>query len=193
MTKRWRRGDAGFTMLEVLVVLTVLGLMAAWGLPSMVQLLNRIRLTSTADEALVMMQRARLEAIKKGTTAQVVYKDAATSTLGQPSFEVTVTGIATPVLGPSPLPKGIRLWGPTDTSAEGAHSMVTWTTGPTFNSDGSVEQTGAYRLRDQNGNYLEVNILFEGTGKGVIRKWFGGANPDANWHERGEPGYEWQF
>jgi len=191
MTRRTRRGEGGFTIVELLVVLVVIGLMAAWGLPSMVQLLNRIRLTRAADETVVFMQRARLEAIKRSTTTQVTYNVATAKAPG--SFEVTATGVSTPLLGPSPLPKGIELWGPTDSSAEGTHSKRNWTTGPTFNSDGSVDQTGAFRLRDQNGNYLEVNIEFQGTGKPVVRKWFGGGNADSNWHERSEPGFEWEF
>jgi len=191
MTRRSRRGEGGFTIVELLVVLVVIGLMAAWGLPSMVQLLNRIRLTRAADETVVFMQRARLEAIKRSTTTQVKYNVATTNAPG--SFEVTATGVSTPLLGPSPLPKGIELWGPTDASAEGAHSKLNWSTGPTFNSDGSVDQIGAFRLRDQNGNFLEVSIEFQGTGKPVVRKWFGGGDADDNWHERSEPGFEWEF
>ena len=201
-------GQAGFTLTEVLIVIAIIGLMAVWGVPALLQLLNRIRLTSAAQECQIFMNRARTEAIKQSSTAEVLYLKAADSPNGADSLfafaDLDADGAYTEgtdvvAAGPYPLPKGVTLWGPTDGAPEGANAIVDWdegstpNDGPIYNSDGSVQATGAFRFRDTVGNYLEVRILFAGTGKPVVRKWAGGGNPDANWFENGDPDNPWEW
>jgi prepilin-type N-terminal cleavage/methylation domain-containing protein len=201
-------GQAGFTLMEVVIVCAIIGMMAIWGVPALLQLLNRIRLTTTAQECQIFMNKARAEAIKQSSTAEVIYLKAADSPLGVDSLfafaDLDADGAYTAgtdvvAAGPYPLPKAVSLWGPTDGAAEGTNAIVDWdegatpNDGPIYNSDGSVQSTGAFRFRDTVGNYLEVRILFAGTGKPVVRKWAGGGNPDANWFENGDPDNPWEW
>jgi hypothetical protein len=43
--------------------------------------------------------------------------------------------------------------------------------GPSFQPDGSVDQRGAFRIADGNGNFIEVRIDTTATGKVVLRKY----------------------
>jgi prepilin-type N-terminal cleavage/methylation domain-containing protein len=200
--------EAGFTFVEMLVVIAVIGLMAIWLVPAFLGTLNRVRLTSVANETIVFLQKARVESIKRGTTTQVIFQNAATSDLGQPSIfafadsdEDGSYNAATdiPLAGPFALPSRVSLWGPTDTNAEDTNAIVGWddaavpNNGPIFNTDGSVETLGAFRFRDSENNFLEVRIVFTGTAKPVIRKWEGGSDPNDNWYERGVSGHAWQW
>jgi hypothetical protein len=176
--------------------------------PSLIQVMNRIRLTGAAQETTIFMNKARLEAIKQGATSEVLFLDASASPNNVDSLfafaDLNADGIYTAgtdvvAAGPYPLPKGVSLWGPTDSGAQQANAIADWdeggspNDGPIFNSDGSARSTGAFRFRDRAGNYLEVRIQFAGTGKPVVRKWFGGSDPDSNWYENGDPDYAWTW
>jgi len=198
------RGDAGFTFVEIMIVVMLIGFMAVWGYPALLKTLNRLKLTSTAREASVFLQRARMEAIKRGGETEVNYFNAADCPLGVPCLlafaDVDGDGIYIAanddvIAGPYPLARGIQLWGPPDGAAEGANAIVGWdegatpSPGPVYTSDGSTTSAGAFRFRDPNGNFLEVRVEFTGTGKPTIQKWFGGTT----WYENGEEGNTWTW
>jgi prepilin-type N-terminal cleavage/methylation domain-containing protein len=206
MAKRDRsvRGEAGFTFLEIMITVALIGMMAVWGYPALLKTLNRLKLTATARETSIFMQRARMEAVKRGGSTEVNYLDAATCSLGVPCMiafadldedGAFVSGTDVIVAGPYPLANGIYLWGPPDAARDGVNAIVGWdegatpNPGPVFNSDGSADKAGAFRFRDQSGNFLEVRIEFQGTGKPGIQKWFGGTD----WYENGEDGNTWQW
>lgn len=198
--------QSGFTFIEILVVLAVVGLMALWGYPALLGMMNRVKLTTSARQTAIAMQQARAEAVKRGVSALVQYLDGASCGLssGKGCFitfvdadgdRVFTDGTDTLLGGRYSPPVGIDLWGPTDSAAEGPNAIVGFTTtdGPVFKTDGSVETAGAFRLRDAGGNFLEVRVEFAGTGKVVTQKWFGGGNPNANWFENGEGGNVWSW
>jgi prepilin-type N-terminal cleavage/methylation domain-containing protein len=203
-----KRGETGFTFIEIMIVVMLIGFMAVWGYPALLKTLNRLKLTQAARESSIFMQRARMEAVKRGGTTEVNYLDAATCSLGLPCMiafadldgdGAFIAANDVLIAGPYPLPTGIKLWGPLDASAEGANAILGWdegatpNDGPIFQSDGSAESAGAFRFRDPNGNFLEVRIEFLGTGKPTIKKWFGGGNANTNWFENGENGNTWQW
>ncbi|MBP1641399.1 MAG: hypothetical protein H6Q03_68 [Acidobacteria bacterium] len=202
------RDDAGFSLVELLVVIVIIGLLALWGIPALLNTLNRTRLVNTSKEIATQFQLARLEAIKRGglngnlrNQVTVVFYD-----VGQRSIALLVDespdatfNPVTPYGGLYTLPTGVNLQAPGE-AIEGPKSIVGWDEGgppdafdgPTFLSDGSALRAGAFRIADTRGNFLEVRIDFPATGKVVIQKWFGG-NVDTDWFENGEAGNKWQW
>jgi prepilin-type N-terminal cleavage/methylation domain-containing protein len=59
-----RKADAGFTTMELLVVLGILGILAVIAVPTLMNELPRYRLKKAANELYGNMQRARMGAIK---------------------------------------------------------------------------------------------------------------------------------
>lgn len=193
---------AGFSLVELLVVIALISILSLVGMPWMLGTLHRAKLVAAAREASTLMQVARLEAIKRGAPTLVSYdltNDAfrVSADLTQPTdgvFETTLVPF-------SPLQGKIVLWAPADAAAEGAGSISAWDDaltcvdaqpGPIFNSDGSANCAGAFRFGDQRGNFLETRVLFPATGKVVIRKWFGN-DTETDWYENGQAGKKWTW
>lgn len=63
-----------------------------------------------------------------------------------------------------------------------------------FVPDGSAAFAGAFRLKGDADNYLEVRVEPRMTGRVQIQRWFGG-DPEtpANWYENGEGGNDWEW
>jgi prepilin-type N-terminal cleavage/methylation domain-containing protein len=210
MELRRSRVQAGFTLIELLVTLALIGILAAWGYPALLHTMDRQRLTSAAREAAIYCQLARIEAIKHGAQTVVVYQSAATCSLGVPCMLAFIdnggTDPAVPdrlytpatdqiIEGPWPLPRGVILEGPSG-SKEGPDSIDAWDVGstpadgPVFLNDGSALAEGAFRFADGRGNYLETRVQFAGTGKVVVRKYFGG-DVATDWWTSDDKSWQW--
>jgi type IV fimbrial biogenesis protein FimT len=61
-----QRQAAGFTLLETLVVIAIIGIMSAYALPSFLQSMNRVTVTSQASAFASAIRVARTEAIRRG-------------------------------------------------------------------------------------------------------------------------------
>ena len=204
-------GEAGFSLVELLVVMVLMGLLALWGIPALLGTLQRTRLVNSAKEVAVMLQVARLEAIKKAgvngdlqnRVTFVNYIPATGTVPGR--FEVMIDQVADGSWDPSQrvggtyfLPRNITLQFPGQ-AAEGPGAIRGWddpgpnqANGPVFRSDGSTVLGGAFTLRNARDQYLEVRVEFPATGKLSIQKWFGG-DPNTDWFENHEGGRTWQW
>lgn len=70
-----RRSQAGFNLLELLVVVIILGVVFAVGFPSFQFVTNSGRVSNPANELLATLQLARMEAIRRGQRTVVCRSD----------------------------------------------------------------------------------------------------------------------
>jgi type II secretory pathway pseudopilin PulG len=197
-----RLAEAGFTLIEVLTMMTTLGIAAGVSLPALLNYMQRAKLEGAAHQTVTLLYSARLEAITRGAPAAVTI-DPATNDLvafvdvDGGSSTSPPDGHFNPVSGDRykqtdyeiarfRLPAGIELADP-----EGNHgpASVDGFANPApipagiayFNIDGTVRDDGAFRLADERGNFLETRIAATTTARVELRKWQG-----AGWREQGE-------
>lgn len=181
------RGSRGFSLVEVLVSLAVLGLALLLVAPSFQSILARRQLQGTADEAAVLLRRARYDAIRLGRRAAVAWDPAAGF-----FFDADLDGAFEPVEaqgGVVRLPRRVIAEGPAaDPAAADGLSVLGTAPAAVFEPTGAVVAAGAFRLADRRGNHLEVRVLDSPAAPAVIRKWDGAA-----WRRQGEGGTRWEW
>lgn len=64
--------DRGFTLIELMVTITVLGVLLALGLPSFVEMIQNMQVRTAAESILDGMQVARSEAVRRNAYTQFV-------------------------------------------------------------------------------------------------------------------------
>ncbi len=83
MNQAWRRSTspsparAGFSLVELMVTVAVLGIIAAIATPSMVDMIDRKRAVGAVEEAYSLLHMARSEAIKQSRTTRVTMSEGA--------------------------------------------------------------------------------------------------------------------
>ena len=189
--------QAGFTLIESLIVLAVIGILILISAPAFLNMLNRFKLSGTTRELASLMQAARLEAIKMNAPAHVNYDPTSNNFFAFVDLDRDEVLLAPPdrILGGRVIvPRKVDFWGPTDVAANGANAIDGWDSpptarlGPIFRPDGSVDRAGAFRLRDSNDNFLEVRVATPATGRIVLRKWF---PAESAFYLNGESGRKW--
>ncbi len=195
---RSSKREAGFTLIEMLVVMLIIGIMATLGMPALQQMINRSRLEGLAREIAVMCQSTRLEAIKGGiptvirfdiTNRFVVSWIDANGDNIQDAGERELLRRQLPPQAEYGGPGGLGETGGLPKDSDGA-----WLT---FNVNGSIELTsagdcdaglGCVRFGDSRPNYLELSIGPAATANVRVRKWNG-----SYWALPGEGGpWEWK-
>lgn len=73
---RMRRGSAGFTVIELMIVVTIGAVLLAIGAPNLTEFLRESRLGATMSELTSDMQAARGEAIKRNARVLVCAREA---------------------------------------------------------------------------------------------------------------------
>ncbi|MEO8197883.1 MAG: GspH/FimT family pseudopilin [Thermoanaerobaculia bacterium] len=191
------QSQAGFTLMETLVVLAVVGILLLISAPAFLRMINRYKLTGTTRELASLMQAARMEAIKLNAPAQVNYD---TTVNGFFAFvdldrDGTLSAPDRILAGRVPIPVKVEFWGPGDGAANGANAIDGWddapaALGPVFRPDGSADRVGAFRLKDSNDNYIEVRIETPATGRIVLKKYF---PADTKFFLNGEENHQWTW
>lgn len=205
---RQKRPPGGFTIFELLIVVTIIGVMATMVAPNFLRLVQRSKLTGIAQETSILMRLARQYSIRYNTPA-VVRADLAS---GQVVAFVDVDGVAlgdipdsifNPIVGQPhratdfeigryTLPSRVNFDGPPadPDPVAGFLPLVAGEPVAIFQPDGSVDAEGAIRFADPFGNYLEARVAPQFTGRVHVRKY---NDDDAKWYHRNEAGKPWEW
>jgi type IV fimbrial biogenesis protein FimT len=193
------RGQRGFTLIEMIVVLALLGILMAFSAPAILNEVHQAKLRGITQEVTTLMRQARLDAIK--TSAQAVVRiipaDANTPYGQVQAFSDRdsdgMLSAGEPVLGTFPLPNGVTFEAPDLTV--NASSVSGFSPDPSgspniaiFQRDGSVAAVGAFRFADPNQNFLEIRVEPAATARIEIHKW-----QNNQWLASGDGGSAWQW
>jgi prepilin-type N-terminal cleavage/methylation domain-containing protein len=198
-----RKAAAGFTMVEMLIVLAIIGIVVLLGLPALLAMLQRSKLTNSARETAVLMRLARIEAVKKSRQAGVtaIYADR-TIIAFMDNDTNGAFGPGDEELSRTRVVNGVELRGPGDAlegdanAAVGGANFVDTATHATmlFTPTGAAVDIGALRFRGAGAHFLEARVDPRATGRVSVQKYVGDPNnasagADAtNWFEPGENG-----
>lgn len=207
---RDRQGpEAGLTLLEVLVTLTIFVASGSVGMPAFLSYLQRAKLEGAARETVMMLQATRLEAITRGIPTVVAVDEesgelVAFADVDGIGSQDPPDGLFNPVSGDRfretdyelrrfRLPNGVRLADPDGNyGVDSVDGFVNPVPLPprivSYKIDGTVADDGALRIADLRGNFLEARIVAPTTARVEIRKWDG-----STWREQGEEGaWDWR-
>jgi len=191
----------GFTLLELLVVLAIAGLAMAIGIPALQNLVVRSRTEGFAREISSLVQRSRLEAIRRNRPA-IVYLDESAKQIaafvdidGNGSFDPDTSkpkGAADFELDRLAKPDYLTFTDETGTktgiaSIDGLSDVGTEDRGVVIQPDGSVTAEGAFRISDVRENHLEVRISPAATGRVEVRMWIDDGGTTKGWYAPGDP------
>lgn len=199
--------NAGFSMVELLIALVIGAVIMTIGLPIVHGAIERARLEGQARTLAVLAGQARAVAITNNVETVLLFdgtdfvsfadRDGATAADPPDGVFNPVTGAEYKTtdweVGRQPLDGGLSLAAP---GAQQAIDGFDYTGAPEarpngraiFEPDGSLIVTGAFRLADRRGNFLEVSLEPLATGKVTVRKWNGSA-----WREQGEGDVSWDW
>jgi hypothetical protein len=198
----------------VLVVIAIIAILALFTYPALHKMILRIRLQGFATEVTGLMQRARLEAVKRSVPAVVrldfvtdevvVFVDVDSDGAFVPDSSVP-RGEADFELVRMPRPGRIVFAGPDD-GEEGTDTVNGFTVNPedaslprqaVFNPDGSIDALGGFRFADPKGNFLEVRVTPQATARVEVLKhdpdFTNPDDPDDHWRAQREGGSAWRW
>lgn len=204
-TRLATRSIAGFTMLEIMIVLAILLVIAAVGFPALQSAIRRSKLEGYVRSTAFMVRKARLEAVKTGSQVgvhvdvpnRIVYTFIDADNSCDPSPGEDLLTAATDGVGNELL----LFEGPGGTAAVDGLNNITASCPPAvpsgagggwviFRPSGEAVESGGFRFGDPNGNFLEVRIEPKATGKVSLLKWDATTN---TWFENHKGGKVWEW
>jgi Tfp pilus assembly protein FimT len=151
------RKRSGFTLMQLVLVMVLLAIMAAAGVPNFLSWLPKYRLKSAARDLYSNLQLAKMSAVRANTKCRVQYyknPDRYSIDLLNKTIRLSDYG------------SGIRFQGPNDQTF--AVPAIT------FNSRGTSNSGYAYLTNSGNTGYYRVGPLTSGAVK--LQKWSGGTS-----------------
>ena len=180
--RRSARRAAGFTMIELLVVLVLAGILMAFMAPFLDRFLQRNKIEGVTRQTGTLMQVARLESLRGRSPVRVMadYDGDVVYAFADLDRDGAFDAAKDRELGRYPLPRGVSFWGAGDESPEQADALINFDDDSScsecprggweeFKTDGSAVQTGAIRFGDERGNFLAVAVTARATGTVEIR------------------------
>ncbi|HKI85586.1 MAG TPA: GspH/FimT family pseudopilin [Thermoanaerobaculia bacterium] len=189
------RRARGFTLIEMVIVLAIIGVLVTFGYPALQELLVRSRIESATRNTANIMRLARLEAIKHSVQVLVNFNSTAKTVWAYANVDGTA-GFSPDASKPAgtvdyqvgstyQLPEGVSFGAPAGQTA------ITFSgNAASFESDGSVDSTGQVDFVDQRGNYLQVKVEPQATAKVAVLKW---DETRSVWHPSNEENHPWKW
>lgn len=197
-TRPARRHAAGFTLLEVLVVVAIVLVAATILVPAIQNLLHRSQVEGFVRNAAIFMQMGRAEAIKQGLRAVAEVRPADAEFLIFIDFDedgefAPVAGAARgqtdAIIWRQSLPASVVFEAPDGVLADGFSEGPDGQRQAIFLPEGSIDESGAFRLGDGRGNFFEIRVEPRATARVQLRKWHEG---EERFLAAGEdPGWRW--
>lgn len=182
---------AGFTLIELFVVLAIAAIAMGLGIPALHNFIVRSRTEGFAREASMLLQRCRLESIKSNREVVafldggdiVCFVDADRDQTFNPDDTKPYRTADWVVGRVSPQSDKVSYADPDGNTGGGSIGGfgTPWgsnaLTAAVFQPNGSVVEEGAFRIADVRENFLEVRVAPAATGRIEVRKWQEGAVP----------------
>lgn len=198
----------GFTLIEVLVVLAILAIALGLGIPALKNMLLRSRVEAATGELQVLVQRARLEAVKRRASTVVEIDPARGTAVAWAELDGPAAGdppdlVFNPVAGEPRFTTDFeisrfRAGSNVEFAAPGGQPVVEGLTAApdsrqvlVFLPTGAADAAGGFRIADAADlNHVEVRVEPAGTGRVGLLKW---DRDLAAWIRHREGGSPWKW
>ncbi|HEX3131470.1 MAG TPA: prepilin-type N-terminal cleavage/methylation domain-containing protein [Thermoanaerobaculia bacterium] len=183
-----RARERGFTLIEMLVVLVILGIAALISIPYLSAQIQRSKLLGVTSQVSGLMRLARLDAIKYSRCGMVAINLSTRKVNAFSDKDGDCQPDAGEEIGEVILPKSVIFGAPGNvcnlTGVATYQGFSPWAGNPnvaTFNSDGSIkDSTGAFCFKSEAlgtgaPNYLEVQVAPQATARVAMLKYESGA------------------
>jgi len=191
-SRKSRDRGKGFTLVEVIVIVAIVGMLIGIGIPALQRLIVRSKLEGAAKQTATMMLSARFQAIKRGETVLVQVDTESLDIIAFVDSDLSGSyeGANDTLLNAAALTAGVEFAAPDSQDVIQGFETTGDVGTARFNPDGSAGATGAFRFADARRNYLEVRVDPIANARVEVQKW----NEDlGEFLAQGEKGKTWDW